>query len=111
MRRESGSRFPNFTVRNTNMSQDPVVIVGMARTPMGGFQGDLKDVPAPQLGAAAIKAALENAGITGDEVDEVIMGNILQQVRGRRLHVRHRLVRVCRSRSAARPSTRCAAPA
>jgi len=64
------------------MSQDPVVIVGMARTPMGGFQGDLKDVPAPLLGAAAIKAALENAGITGDDVDEVIMGNILSAGQG-----------------------------
>ena len=64
------------------MSQDPVVIVGMARTPMGGFQGDLKDVTAPALGAAAIRAALEGAGLAGEDVDEVIMGNILSAGQG-----------------------------
>ncbi len=56
------------------MSSDPIVIVGMARTPMGGFQGDLKDVPAPRLGAAAIKAAVERAGVKPEDVEEVIMG-------------------------------------
>ncbi len=56
------------------MSSDPVVIVGSARTPMGGFQGDLKDVTAPQLGASAIKAAVERSGIKPEEVEEVIMG-------------------------------------
>ncbi len=45
---------------------DPVVIVGSARTPMGGFQGDLKDATAAQLGATAIKAALERAGLAPD---------------------------------------------
>ncbi len=59
------------------MTEDPIVIVGMARTPMGGFQGDLKDVAAPQLGAAAIAAALERAGVRPEDVDEVIMGNVL----------------------------------
>ena len=39
-------------------TSDPIVIVGSARTPMGGFQGDLKDLPAAALGATAIKAAL-----------------------------------------------------
>jgi acetyl-CoA C-acetyltransferase len=57
--------------------QDPIVIASAARTPMGGFQGDLKDLPAPQLGAAAIEAALERAGVPGDEVDEVFMGCVL----------------------------------
>jgi acetyl-CoA C-acetyltransferase len=56
---------------------DPIVIAGMARTPMGGFQGDLKEVAAPQLGAAAIKAALDRAAVAPNEVDEVIMGCVL----------------------------------
>lgn len=56
---------------------DPVVIVASARTPMGGFQGDLASVAAPQLGAAAIRAAVERAGIAADAVDEVFMGNVL----------------------------------
>ena len=56
---------------------DPVVIVGSARTPMGGFQGDFKNVTAAELGAAAIKAAVERAGIKPGDVQEVIMGNVL----------------------------------
>ncbi|HLZ66406.1 MAG TPA: acetyl-CoA C-acetyltransferase [Aliidongia sp.] len=56
---------------------DPIVIVGMARTAMGGFQGELKDVAAPQLGATAIKAAIERAGLGADEIDEAIMGCVL----------------------------------
>jgi acetyl-CoA C-acetyltransferase len=53
------------------------VIAGMARTAMGGFQGDLKDVAAPQLGAVAIKAAVARAGLAGNDIDEVIMGCVL----------------------------------
>ncbi len=59
------------------MSDDPIVIVGAARTPMGGFQGELGAVPSPQLGATAIKAALERANIAGEDVTEVLMGNVL----------------------------------
>ena len=59
------------------MQEDPVVIAGMARTAMGGFQGDLKDVAAPQLGATAIKAAVERAGLDESDIDEVIMGCVL----------------------------------
>ncbi|WP_340150261.1 acetyl-CoA C-acyltransferase [uncultured Sneathiella sp.] len=59
------------------MSEDPIVIVGMARTPMGGFQGELADVKAPELGATAIKAAMDRAGVTGTDIDEVIMGCVL----------------------------------
>jgi len=59
------------------MSNDPVVIVSAARTPMGGFQGDLKEFTAPQLGAAAIRAAVERAGIRPEQVEEVIFGNCL----------------------------------
>jgi acetyl-CoA C-acetyltransferase len=61
---------------------DPVVIVGAARTPMGGFQGDLADVKAPVLGADAIKAALERAAVRGDEVQEVVMGCVLPAGQG-----------------------------
>ncbi|GAA0404902.1 acetyl-CoA C-acetyltransferase [Cocleimonas flava] len=56
---------------------DPVVIVGIARTPMGGFQGSLSDVPATELGATAIKAAVERAGISAEDVQEVVMGCVL----------------------------------
>ena len=56
---------------------DPIVIVGAARTPMGGFLGDLKDVTAPALGARAIAAAVERAGISGESVDEIFMGCVL----------------------------------
>ncbi|MBO6825934.1 MAG: acetyl-CoA C-acyltransferase, partial [Sneathiella sp.] len=59
------------------MSDDPIVIVGMARTPMGGFQGELADVKAPQLGAVAIKGALDRAGLSGSDIDEVVMGCVL----------------------------------
>ena len=55
-----------------------VVIVSAKRTPIGKFLGGLATVPAPQLGAIAIKGALEAAGIQTSEVDEVIMGNVLQ---------------------------------
>lgn len=64
------------------MSDDPIVIVGMARTPMGGFQGDLQSATASELGATAIRAALERAGLSGDDVNEVIMGNILSAGQG-----------------------------
>lgn len=57
---------------------DPVVIVSAARTPMGGFQGDLNGVTAPQLGSVAIKAAVERAGIKPAQVEEVLFGNVLQ---------------------------------
>lgn len=59
------------------MDQDPVVIVGAKRTPMGGFQGELAGVTAPDLGTHAINAALEDAGLAADQVDEVIMGLVL----------------------------------
>src|SRR5687768_16892220 len=54
-----------------------VYIVGMARTPIGSFQGALASVPAPKLGAIAIEAALKRAGLKGDAVSEVILGNVL----------------------------------
>lgn len=59
------------------MSDDAIVIVNGARTPMGGFQGALKDVSATELGATAIKAAVARSGVAIDDIDEVIMGCIL----------------------------------
>jgi acetyl-CoA C-acetyltransferase len=56
---------------------DPIVIVGAARTPIGGFLGDLKDLTAPELGAAAIRSSIERAGIPSDAVDEVLFGCVL----------------------------------
>ena len=55
-----------------------VVIVGAARTPIGSFLGTLSAVPAPRLGAIAVKAALQRAGVDPAQVDEVVMGNVLQ---------------------------------
>lgn len=54
-----------------------IVIVGAARTPMGGLMGELGTVPAPQLGAVAIAAALQRAGVTPERIDEVVMGCVL----------------------------------
>ena len=59
------------------IANDPVVIVSVARTPMGGFQGDFKGLTAPQLGAAAIRAAVERAGVAPDGVEEVLFGCVL----------------------------------
>ncbi|MBV9396230.1 MAG: acetyl-CoA C-acyltransferase [Methylobacteriaceae bacterium] len=61
---------------------DPIVIVGSARTPMGGFQGDFKDVKAPELGAAAIQAAVERAELAGEDIEEVIFGCVLAAGQG-----------------------------
>ncbi len=62
---------------STSPSQDPIVIVGQARTPMGGFMGDLAAVKATDLGATAIRAAVERAGLANEDIDEVIMGCVL----------------------------------
>jgi acetyl-CoA C-acetyltransferase len=59
------------------MKSDPVVILSARRTPVGAFQGALTAVTGPQLGAAAIKAALADSGVKASEVDEVIMGCVL----------------------------------
>jgi acetyl-CoA C-acetyltransferase len=61
---------------------DSIVIVSAARTPIGGLLGDFASLPAPQLGAAAIKAAVERAGIKGDAVDEVLFGCCLMAGQG-----------------------------
>jgi acetyl-CoA C-acetyltransferase len=64
------------------MSTDSIVIVSAARTPIGGLLGDFSNVAAWELGAVAIKAAVERAGVPGDSVDEVLMGNCLMAGQG-----------------------------
>ena len=64
------------------MNPDPVVIVSAARTPMGGFMGDFATLTSAQLGAAAIKAAVERASIRPEQVEEVIMGCVLPAGQG-----------------------------
>jgi acetyl-CoA C-acetyltransferase len=59
------------------MAADPIVIASFARTPMGGFQGSLAGAKATELGAAAVKAALERAGLSGDKVEQIFMGCVL----------------------------------
>jgi acetyl-CoA C-acetyltransferase len=64
------------------MTHDPIVITGMARTPMGGFQGVFAPMRAPDLGAAAIRAAVERSGIKPEDVEDVIMGCVLPAGQG-----------------------------
>ena len=59
------------------MATDPIVISAYARTPMGGFQGALSEVSSTALGATAVKAAIERAGIDGDQVEQIFMGCVL----------------------------------
>jgi acetyl-CoA C-acetyltransferase len=61
----------------TSPDTDPIVILSYARTPMGSFQGALSPLSATELGATAVKAAVERAGISGEQVDKVFMGNVL----------------------------------
>lgn len=62
--------------------QDPIVIVGSARTPIGGFQGELKDATAADLGAASIRTALERSGVPAEAVEEVVFGCVLSAGQG-----------------------------
>ena len=59
------------------MSSDPVVIVAAKRTPIGAFQGALSGATAPELGSAALRAAIADANIDGDDIDQVLMGCVL----------------------------------
>lgn len=61
---------------------DPIVITSIARTPMGGFQGDFADIRAPELGAAAIKAAVGRSGLQPDAIEEILMGCVLPAGQG-----------------------------
>ncbi|HSF21859.1 MAG TPA: acetyl-CoA C-acetyltransferase, partial [Burkholderiales bacterium] len=64
------------------LKDDPIVIVSAARTPMGGFMGDLRSLAAPELGAIVIRAAVERASLKPGDVQEVIMGNVLPAGQG-----------------------------
>src|SRR2546421_13089376 len=64
------------------MHPDPIVIVSAARTPLGAFQGELKGFAAPELGAAAIRAAVERAKVRSEDVQEVLMGCVLAAGQG-----------------------------
>ena len=64
------------------MAGEKIVIVGAARTPMGGFMGDLSSATSSELGARAIAGAIENAGIAAEDVEEVVMGCVLQAGQG-----------------------------
>jgi acetyl-CoA C-acetyltransferase len=64
------------------MASDPIVIVSAARTPMGAFQGELKAFSAPELGAAAIRAAVERAKLRPEDISEVLMGCVLPAGQG-----------------------------
>ena len=66
----------------SDTTSDPIVIVGAARTPMGSFQGDFSALAAHDLGGAAIRAAVERAGISPDLVTEVLFGNCLMAGQG-----------------------------
>jgi acetyl-CoA C-acetyltransferase len=61
---------------------DPIVIASAVRTPIGGMLGDFAALPAWELGAVAIRAAVERAGVPGDSIDEVLMGNCLMAGQG-----------------------------
>jgi acetyl-CoA C-acetyltransferase len=70
-------------MRRKNMiNDDPIVIVGAARTPMGGFQGDFNNVTAAELGATSIAGAVNDARIANEDVEEVIMGCVLPAGQG-----------------------------
>jgi acetyl-CoA C-acetyltransferase len=64
------------------MSTDPIVIVSAARTPIGGLLGDFAGLAAWELGAVAVRAAVERAGVPGDAIDEVLLGNCLMAGQG-----------------------------
>ena len=58
-------------------ANDPIVVLSYARTPMGGLSGALADVSATDLGATAVKAAVERAGVKGEEIERIYMGCVL----------------------------------
>jgi acetyl-CoA C-acetyltransferase len=68
---------PKESSMTTSALADPIVILSYARTPMGGFQGSLSGASGTELGAAAVAAAVERAGVQGEQVDKVFMGCVL----------------------------------
>ena len=64
------------------MNQNPILAISACRTPMGAFGGTLKDMASFDIGAVAIKAAVERAGLTGEQIDDVILGSCRQAGNG-----------------------------
>src|SRR5204862_6110754 len=81
-RRQRPGRIAPTTPRRNVLQNDPIAIVGAARTPMGGFQGDFATLAASDLGGVAIKAAVERAGIQPADVDKTIFGCVLPAGQG-----------------------------
>ena len=99
------------SAQTSHLSDDPIVIVGAARTPMGAFQGDFASLTAHDLGGAAIRAAVERAGVAPEAVGEVLFGNCLLAGQGQ-APARRRASRAgCRKALAPSRSARCAARA
>ena len=90
--------------------KDSIVITGMARTPMGAFQGVLKDVICAQLGATAIRGALKQSGIESESVSEMIMGCVLPAGQGQAPARQAALHQICPFPYAVRRSTKCVVP-
>jgi acetyl-CoA C-acetyltransferase len=78
------------------MNQDPIVILSYARTPMGSFQGALAGASATELGATAVRAAVERAGVSGEAIDKIFMGCVLPAGLGPSGGARRRLAEVDR---------------
>src|SRR5260370_37441921 len=89
-------------------AEDPVVVVGAARTPMGGFLGELKDASAPALGARAISAAVERANIPADSIDEILRRCVLPAGQGHApaRQAAMRAARTVRAGASTRPAER-----
>ena len=93
------------------MSKDPVVIVSVARTPIGSFQGVLSSCTATQLGAVAVKAAIQRASVSADNVQELIFGCVLPAGLGQAPARQVAITAGLPLSVAAPPSTKCAVPA
>jgi len=91
------------------MNENDVVIVSVARTPMGSFQGVFKGLTAAQLGAFAINAAVDRANLSANSIEEVVMGCVLPAGKGRRQRGRPPWVLGYRLLLGAQRSTRCVA--
>ncbi len=87
---------------------DPIVILSYARTPMGAMQGALADVSATDLGATAVKAAVERAGVNGADIDRIYMGCVLPAGLGQAPARQAAIKAGCRPASRRPPSTRFA---
>ena len=90
------------------IAEDPTVILSIARTPMGSMQGALSDASATDLGATAVKAAVERAGVSGDDIDRIYMGCVLPAGLGQAPAPKRRSTRASASMSRRPRSTRCA---